>query len=94
MLDRVFRGAAAGADSGLMFEKFGVTRGPEHFIDRGRNMVIGQIVGMGPADAIFGLRVRIVRQVSREALEGLAAGSARGFGDQPGFDLCGAGAAQ
>ena len=40
MLDRIFRRAAAGANAGLLLEKLGVARGPEHLIDRGRDVVV------------------------------------------------------
>ena len=41
MLDRIFGGAAAGADARFLLEEFGVARGPQHFIDGRRDMVMG-----------------------------------------------------
>ena len=49
MLDRIFRRAAAGANAGLLLEKLGIARGPEHFIDGRGHMVIGEIKRVGPA---------------------------------------------
>ena len=72
MLDRIFGRAAAGADAGFLLRELGIARGPQHLVDGGRHMIVGEIMRMGPGDALVRLRLGIVGEISGEALEGLA----------------------
>ena len=67
MLDRIFGGTAAGANTGLLLQKFRITRGPKHFIDRGWHVVVGEIERVGPTYPLAGLRLRVMGEICRRS---------------------------
>ena len=74
MFDGVLGCPAAGANAGFLLEQFGIAGRPQHFVDGGRDVIVGAVEGVGPADALGRLGLGIMREIGGKPLERAAAG--------------------
>ena len=59
----IFGRTAARPDAGLLFQKFGMAGGPEHFINRRWDVIVGKIMRVAPRHPFLGFRLGVMREI-------------------------------